>query len=104
MIKDTSLYNYIKSNNINVEEFDNYKSLNVLKKGNIKIKLDTYYEDYTLYVYDLQGHLVWSTPIAAGQSSVTLPSGYFVKGKMYAAKYMPTNKMSRKDKWVKFMY
>ena len=62
------------------------------------------YEDYTLYVYDLQGHLVWSTSIAAGQSSVTLPSGYFVKGKMYAAKYMPTNKMSRKDKWVKFMY
>ena len=66
-------------------------------------------DDYALFVYDLDGHLVWNSTdsdvnIKGGEGSIQLPSEYFIKGKMYAAKYMNTTKMTRKDQWIKFMY
>lgn len=62
------------------------------------------FDGATLFVYDIQGHLVWSQPISEGQTKVELPPYVFIQGNMYIAKYTSFKKMKRKDKWVKFIY
>ncbi len=68
------------------------------------IYLSHTFNDATLFVYDIQGHLVWSQPIREGQTKVELPPYVFIQGNMYIAKYTSFKKMKRKDKWVKFIY
>lgn len=68
------------------------------------IYLSHNFDGATLFVYDIQGHLVWSQPISEGQTKVELPPYVFIQGNMYIAKYTSFKKMKRKDKWVKFIY
>lgn len=68
------------------------------------IYLPTAEENFSLYVYNDVGRLIWSTPVEKGQTIVYLPDEHFVKGRIYIAKYTETDKMTRKAKWVKFIY
>lgn len=68
------------------------------------IYLSNTFDDATIFVYDIQGHLVWSQAISNGQTKVELPPYVFIQGNMYVAKYTSSKKMKRKDKWVKFVY
>lgn len=58
----------------------------------------------SLYIYDVYGHLVYSTPVQAMQNIVPLPTERFVAGNIYIVKYSVTNRVKRKDKWVKIMF
>lgn len=58
----------------------------------------------SVYVYDSQGHLVYSQNVASNATYVYLPTYNFVHGSVYAVKYSVTNSMKRKDKWAKFVY
>lgn len=61
-------------------------------------------EGYSLFIYAPDGQLIWSTEVTEGISYVTLPPQHFIKGRPYVAKYTATDKMSRKDKFVKFIF
>lgn len=58
----------------------------------------------SVYVYDVMGHIVWSYNLAAGEYAVVLPTEYFIPGNIYIVKYSVTNRVKRKDKWVKIMF
>lgn len=58
----------------------------------------------SVYVYDVMGHIVWSYNLAAGEYAVVLPTEYFIPGNIYIIKYSVTNRVKRKDKWVKIMF
>ena len=68
------------------------------------IYIPQFKEDYSLLVFDITGRMIWSTEVKDGQCMVQLPDTYFIKGHVYIAKYMATNKMTRDAKWVKFIY
>lgn len=68
------------------------------------IYLSHFFENATLYIYDIQGKLVWSQAISEGQTKVELPPSSFTPGNIYIAKYTSSVKLNRKDKWVKFIY
>lgn len=59
---------------------------------------------HSLYVYDTDGHLVYSTPLREGQTTVELPDEHFTHGQIYILKYSLTDDVSRKDVSRKFIY
>ena len=59
--------------------------------------------DGCLNIYSPQGELVKSIPVAPSQNVVPLDDDYFRRGTMYMIKYMPNNKMGRKNPWIKII-
>ena len=60
--------------------------------------------EHSLYIYDTEGHLVYSTPLAEGQTIVELPDEHLTHGQIYILKYSVTDKIRRKDVSRKFVY
>lgn len=58
----------------------------------------------TLYIYDVYGHLITTINVPAMQNCVVLPTEKFISGNVYIVKYSLTDKLKRKDKWVKIMF
>lgn len=61
-------------------------------------------KEHSLYVYDTDGHLVYSTPLQKGQTTVELPDENFTHGQIYILKYSLTDNLKRKDVSRKFIY
>ena len=59
--------------------------------------------DGCLNIYSPEGELVKSIPVAPSQNVVPLDDDYFRRGTMYMIKYMPNNKMGRKNPWIKII-
>lgn len=57
-----------------------------------------------IFVYSLDGQLIYSVDLQQGTSVVQLPTGMLHHGTMYLAKYCSESKMKRKDLWAKFIY
>lgn len=61
-------------------------------------------KEHSLYVYDTEGHLIYSTPLAEGQTTVELPDEHLTHGQIYILKYSVTDNIRRKDVSRKFVY
>ena len=60
--------------------------------------------NHSLYIYDVYGHLVTTIDVPAMQNCVVLPTSKFIRGNIYVIKYSVTDRVKRKDKWVKIMF
>ena len=58
----------------------------------------------SLNIYNTNGELVKSIPVSPTVNTVALPDDELTRGALYLIKYMPENKMARKNPWIKIMY
>lgn len=56
-----------------------------------------------IYVFDVLGQLVYTTPTYANQNAYAIPQEALVPRNIYVIKYVENGKMKRKQRWVKFV-
>ena len=56
-----------------------------------------------IYVFDVLGQLVYTTPTYANQNAYAIPREVLVPRNIYVIKYVENGKMKRKQRWVKFV-
>lgn len=56
-----------------------------------------------IYVFDVLGQLVYTTPTYANQNAYAIPQKVLVPRNIYVIKYVENGKMKRKQRWVKFV-
>lgn len=104
----TKLSSPIVVHTIDVPEEDTIMSIGANLLADTTYQYTAYLRDveegYCLYIYNLDGHLVWSTVVDAQTRQVVLPEELFVHGQPYILKYSETDKLRRKDIWKKFLY
>lgn len=57
-----------------------------------------------LYIYDWNGHLVYSVPMQVGVLEYPLPTERLVSGCTYTVKYLVNGKLERKQRFVKVIF
>ena len=60
--------------------------------------------DGSINIYTTRGELIYSIPVSATHNVVALPDERLTRGTVYAIKYLPNDKMSRKTPWIKILY
>ena len=56
-----------------------------------------------IYVFDVLGQLVYTTPTYTNQNAYAIPREVLVPRNIYVIKYVENGKMKRKQRWVKFV-
>ena len=57
-----------------------------------------------LNIYSTNGELVKRIPVSPTNNVVVLPDDEFTRGALYLVKYMPEDKMGRKNPWIKIIF
>ena len=57
-----------------------------------------------LNIYSTNGELIKCIPVCPTNNVVVLPDDEFTRGALYLVKYMPEDKMGRKNPWIKIIF
>ena len=105
----TDLSDPVKVQTLNGKPIDSkqltlaYDSINYNPAQHAVYLLDPQNGDY-LYFYNTAGRFVYSIPVNTNVSIYTLPLHLFTKGEIYMLQHAKNGKLSRKNKWVKFVF
>ena len=68
------------------------------------VYLPTSLEGGSVNVYSVEGELIATIPVGASHHIVPLPDSEFRRGAVYIVKYLPNDKMKRKNPWIKILF